>query len=350
MKSLFQVSALTAALLLVSVGAQAGTVIYNTGIAATATIALGVNDDGSLNTSPGIAANAGATGLAYKFSDGVFYDATAPGCFCEGWGVSANGTVSGYANVDTDLGSNNLTVGAATGVSGSTVTTTTSLASLPGLTVTHSYAPADNAPGVLFKSVVTITNTTGSDLTDVKYVRVMDWDVPPTEFDEFVTIKGTASTSLLERSHNNGFNTANPLGGDGALDAATEDVDFTDFFSVGNTGDHGAYFRFNFGSLENNHSYSFTIFYGAAANEALALAAIGAESIELYSLGQSDTDAGGNNNSAGSANNDAPTYIFGFSGVGGTPVEPPVGVPEPASLALLGLGLAGLGFARRRKP
>jgi len=29
--------------------------------------------------------------------------------------------------------------------------------------------------------------------------------------------------------------------------------------------------------------------------------------------------------------------------------EPPVGIPEPGTLTLLGLGLAGLGFARRRK-
>src|SRR5690606_39270177 len=152
--------------------------------AATATVALGVNDDGSLNTDPNITNNASATGLAYKFADGNWYDATAPGCLCEGWGVSVNGTTSGYANVSTDSGPNNLTFGAPTGVTVSTVTTTASLTSLPGLTVTQAYSPANTASGALFKDVVTITNSTAGALTDVKYVRVMDWDVPPTEFSE----------------------------------------------------------------------------------------------------------------------------------------------------------------------
>lgn len=311
-----------------SSAAFAGATIFNS----TGTIALGVNTDGALNTTTGsVAINAGATGVAYKFSDGNYRDATAPGCLCEGWGVSVNGTHSGYAN--RAVGSGNLTVDSFTSGAG-TATSTVHLTNLPGISVTQAYSTATNSPNELFRDRVTITNTTGADVANLKYVRVMDWDVPTTEFNEYVTIKGTATTTFLEASGDNGFNSANPLAGYSNYDPACLNADCTH----SGPRDHGAYFRFNFGTLAAGATRTFDIFYGAAATEALAIAAIGREAIELYSLGLS--------NHGGPSVND-PTFIFGFKGVGGVAVEPTI--PEPFTLALIGIGMAGMAATRRRQ-
>jgi len=328
--------------------AYAGVVINNPA----GTLLMGINDNGSLNYGTGVTSNGGSAiapdgsgggpgsaGIAFKFPDGTYRDATSPGCLCEGWGVSVNGTISGYANVSSDAGGHNLSYAPLVSTA-STATTSTSLTSLPGLLVTQAYQPATNASRALFRDHVTITNTTGAAVTDLKYVRVMDWDVPPTEFREYVTIKGTASTTLLEESGDNGFNTANPLGGYANFDPVCHNADCTD----SGINDHGAYFRFNFGTLADAASYEFDIFYGAAATEREAIAAIAAEGLELYSLGQSSgADSAGDPSQTSGA---PATYIFGFKGVGGIIIEP---VPEPTTLALLGIGLAAFGAKRRRK-
>ncbi len=174
--------------------------------------------------------------------------------------------------------------------------------------------------------------------------------MPPTEFHEFVTIIGTATTTELEESGNNGFNTANPLGGydltdSGGLSIVKHNEDFED----AGIDDHGAYFRFNFGDLGPGEKKEFSIFYGAGDNEAAALASLGAVGAELYSLGQaSGTDLF---SAGGPVQNDATTFAFGFKGVGGIIILPPPGVPDAGStFGLLGMALAGLvGFARSRK-
>lgn len=315
--------------------ATADAVIFNTGVEGTATVALGVKDFGHLNTTvDNVATNASATGLAGRIG-GAWEDATSPGCLCEGWGVAVNGTTSGYANVA--AGSANLTLDSFAST-GSTATSAVHFTSLPGLSVTHAYQPSASAD--LFEAVVTIANTTGSDVTDVTYRRAMDWDVPPTEFSEYVTIQGTGTTTLLKASGDNGFMTSNPLVTSGYTRTCPLTADFVDC----GPSDHGAVFDFDFGTIADGEEYSFSIFYGASTSESAALAALGVVGAELYSFGQPST---------GADTGEPLTFIFAFSGVGGTVIVPPPPTPgtpvnAPGALALMGLGLLGIA-ARRRK-
>ena len=93
----------------------------------------------------------------------------------------------------------------------------------------------------------------------------MDWAVPPTEFDEFVTIQGS-HPRLLDAS-DNGFNNVNPL-------LPLYDLGARGTFEDVGPDDRGGAFDFALGTLVPGESTTLTMSYGAASREADALEAL----------------------------------------------------------------------------
>ncbi len=275
--------------------AQAGAVLSN------GTVELGVNDAGQLNF--------GNRGVYYV---ATAHDGTRAGCPCEGWGAGNEDQdpakrFSGYANQS--QGVSGVTQESFTS-DAMTATSTTSVGN-GRLRVEHEFAPFAGSED-LYEVKVTLTNLTDEALGDVRYTRLMDWDIEPTPFSEFVTVRRGTTPALLF-SNDNGFESNDPLreSEPSPQVADTQNVDFTD---SGPT-DHGALFDFGFGALDPGESTTFTIFYGAAGTTADADAAISAAGAELYSYGKP--------NNGGAPNNALNTFIFGFRGLGGRPIIPP---------------------------
>ncbi|MGH3006864.1 MAG: Ig-like domain-containing protein [Gaiellaceae bacterium] len=285
--------------------ALAGAVITN------GTVALGVNDHGQLNFSDGTR----FVGVTYEPTGN---DGTRAGCECEGWGAGAGGPTQFQGRANDNLGgASNLSLVSFT----STATTATSVADVlrsgsAALRVTHEFEPSPATPN-LYEITITLKNVTPDTLTNVRYERLMDWDVEPTAFDEFVTInRGSTPPSDLIYSDDNGFGDNFPFtsktGGNGPLDPSTVNANYTD---KGPT-DHGARFTFDFGSLAPDAEKTFVLFYGAAGTEVAANSAVSAAALEMFSYGQPNT---ANGPTLGEPN----TFIWGFAAVGGTPVIPP---------------------------
>jgi hypothetical protein len=294
----------------------------------TGEVTIGVENNGALGPSVGIALNGMVGGN----------DSIAPGCFCEGWGVQADAAHG--INANADGGNSGLTNVSFV----STASTATSVTTLNGSTlqITQDYGPSAGAPTALFSDKVTLTNTDlVNGIGDVKYGRSMDWDIQHTPFAEYVTVGGVGASALIF-SNDNGFCNPDPTASCSALMAGTTNTNFTKFGPT----DHGSYFIFDFGGLAAGASKSFEIFYGAAPSEGEAIAALTGVSAEVFALGYASNGPGGAPNLGEAGGRDAGVWAFGFAGVGGTPIG---GVPEPSSIVLLGGSALLLALRRLRK-
>jgi uncharacterized repeat protein (TIGR01451 family) len=284
------------------------------------TVQLGVTRLGDLNYNCVGAGDAGCPAATPNGTSpvGVRFvalntDATAAGCPCEGWGVADAGSgLTGYANES--FGNAHLTpvsiVATATTV---VVTTDVTDGAHPGysLRVVHDYHPSPVSPN-LYEVTVRITNTGTQNVTDLRYTRVMDWDIEPTPTREWVTIGNAMSSPYLRFDSDGGFASGNPLSPATFAQATpyrqsqavcgggyTGPCNFSNlgaggvYPAVTSPTDHGALFDFGFGALATGATRVFQTYYGAAPSRAVALAAITAQGIGPYSLGEPNCGAAG---------------------------------------------------------
>lgn len=263
-------------------------------------VSLGVNPHAQLI----VAANP-VQGLVGVLFNPTGNDGIRSGCECEGWGAAfvAPTAVSGWA--DNAFGA---PVNMVVKKFHASDKDAESKVIIGGeIEVTHFYKPSARTP-YLYQADVTIRNIGSTDVTDVRYTRVMDWDIEPTPSADVITLRGNPSRpNPLFRSTNNGFDIPDPLQPARLPIGPFLNADFTDAGPV----DHGALFDFRFmgptltedGILKPGESKKFTIFYGAAPTEGAALQALAVEGVEVWTLGQTAT---------GGATGTPNTFIFGF--------------------------------------
>ncbi|MGK0741749.1 hypothetical protein ACSHWG_07700 [Leucobacter sp. Z1108] len=283
------------------------------------TILLAVNPTGELNADDGTGSEAGPGDVGLHFIP-TGNEATSPGCLCEGWGVAdpATGTWGGANIAELGEGGENLTLESFewTDSTAKSVVLVNDESGAPVFRVTHEYVPSPLTPN-LYQVNVSIQNVTGETIAVVQYRRVMDWDIEPTEFDELVTLD-TGTAVAITFTSNDGFASSNPLDG-------PSDIGFTGNFTNAGPDDHGALFDFTFGALSPGQVLTFITFYGAAANEALAIEALRAVGAEAYSFGKPNLEP-----YDGSPN----TFIFAFGNVGGSVIFPTDSEPETPAAVL----------------
>lgn len=272
---------------------------------------------GQLNIAGGVLDITGAetrVGLRYIFPDGQEGESTSYGCACEGWGAAVtlpDGTTDkAWGNNDWGSVGSVLDFETNDGITALSRVQSNNTKFI----VTHDFHPSIETSN-LYEVDVTIENTSGEDITRLKYRRSMDWDIHPTVYWECTTIQPDPSLiGFLLAANANGFDNPDPY----------EPFLVDDRFAsapllFAGPYDHGAFFDFDFGSLAAGESRGFKIFYGGARTLGEADLALSAVNAELWSYGTPATagEPDGVCKDMSIEYEGNAVYIFAFAGVGG---------------------------------
>ena len=164
------------------------------------------------------------------------------------------------------------------------------------LQVEHDYHPSPVTPN-LYEVTVRI-QAIGHYSGRVVYRRVMDWDIEPTYFNEYVSVHvDPRDDDLVQFSSNDGFANPSPAAGPSNLGAVGS---FTDYGPA----DTGALFDLSLPVTDTGLLDPLTLYYGAADTARAAADALAAVDARTWSMAKPST-AG--NPDSGSPN----TFVFG---------------------------------------
>jgi len=299
---------------------------------------LGVNPLGSLgitsNINPPVAsAGPGSVSyltLRYLPTNG---EADSGGVREERWGVAD--ALSAQFGGSTGGVNTNLTAGTFTSTATSAVATVTAGGIFQ---VTHDFHPSAH-PNV-YEITITIQNTSAA-AVNLRYRRAFQWDIEPTQFQEFLTLQGSAQPGVLSFT-DMGNAAVNPLQ---APPGTSGDVVNKGPGPVNS----GFTLTLDLGTLPAGGSTVFRMYYGATADRAAALTALTSLGIAVYAIGHPNTLPlnSGNPN----------TFFLGYSSAPPPPPLPSPTGPSPpgegsfpgSSSGHAGQGEGGYGFGARSR-
>jgi len=273
---------------------------------------VGIGPDGELFD------NGSYIGLKNNINGG---DWISPGTPRDSWGITS-GDGSAYADYE---------YYGTSGITGSTLTNGTNTANIVtttamGLTVGQTYSFF--APNIL--SIQELITNTSDHAQNVTFRREVDLDVYPSTFNENTVGPFGANSDVVGASYY-GFESPDPASPFGS----------SCFSGCNATGDLGIGIDIGLGSLASGDSRTFAYYYGInKSGQSLNQLFLQAQGLGLsYLIGTQSLENGQWPNQGANS---------GFMGVSALDVIAHSDAPEPATWAIMMLGLFGLGAALRR--